>query len=220
MSSNASLKVSEQRVRESQARVTEAKTNYLPSVDLNFQYTPSQRFPLIQIPAAGSAVLVPYKSSTTSNVTNLNLSDAQMCAVFSNKTGGQTWGQLRGTTDATTVKVVYRTDNSGTTELLSRYLVAACPTSGFVVSNNFATMVAGAVTGGTIPAHWFGANGQLKPSKVERAAAERERAAVLLQPSRGRIEAKRPERGARGAGCGRARSQGCRLSFNGTKGRR
>ena len=111
---------------------------------------------MIQIPAVATSVLIPYKRS---GISNLNLSDAQMCAVFSNKTGGQTWGQLRGTTDATTVKVVYRTDNSGTTELLSRYLVAACPTSGFVVSNNFATMVAGAVTGGTIPAHWFGANG-------------------------------------------------------------
>jgi ABC-type phosphate transport system substrate-binding protein len=111
---------------------------------------------MIQVPAVGTSVLVPYKRA---GIANLNLTDAQMCAIFSNKTGGQTWGQLRGTTDATTVKVVYRTDTSGTTELLARYLVAACPSSGFVVSNAFTTMVAGALTGGTIPSHWVGANG-------------------------------------------------------------
>jgi HAE1 family hydrophobic/amphiphilic exporter-1 len=51
MTNNESLKVTEQRMRESQARVTEAKTNFLPQLNLGFQYTPSQRFPLIQIPA-------------------------------------------------------------------------------------------------------------------------------------------------------------------------
>lgn len=118
--------------------------------------------PLIQIPAVGAAVLVPYKSSTTSNVTNLNLSDAKMCAVFSKKPGGTTWSEVLGTTgDTTPVQVVYRTDTSGTTELLSRYLVAACPGSGFVVSNSFATMVAGALPSGTTLATtgWLGVNG-------------------------------------------------------------
>jgi hydrophobic/amphiphilic exporter-1 (mainly G- bacteria), HAE1 family len=48
---NQSLKVTEQQVRESQARVAESKANFLPRVDLNFLYTPAQRFPLIRIPA-------------------------------------------------------------------------------------------------------------------------------------------------------------------------
>ncbi|MGH9385626.1 MAG: efflux RND transporter permease subunit [Vicinamibacterales bacterium] len=48
---NEGLKVAQQRVRETQAQVTEAKTNYLPQVNLNFLYTPAQRFPLIRIPA-------------------------------------------------------------------------------------------------------------------------------------------------------------------------
>ncbi|QNK67000.1 substrate-binding domain-containing protein [Variovorax sp. PAMC26660] len=112
--------------------------------------------PVIQVTGVGTAVLVPYKRS---GIANLNLTDAQMCAVFSNKTGGQTWGQLRGTSDTTTVKVIYRTETSGTTELLSRYLKAACPTSNFTISNSFATVVGTALTGGTIPAHWVGATG-------------------------------------------------------------
>ena len=51
MNNNQGLKVAEQQVHEQQSRVAEAKANFLPSVDLNFQYTPAQRFPLIRIPA-------------------------------------------------------------------------------------------------------------------------------------------------------------------------
>ncbi|MDP1571789.1 MAG: efflux RND transporter permease subunit [Vicinamibacterales bacterium] len=51
MTSNQALKVTEEEVRVGQARVSEARTAFLPSVDLTFLYTPTQRFPLIQIPA-------------------------------------------------------------------------------------------------------------------------------------------------------------------------
>ncbi|MGJ7530272.1 substrate-binding domain-containing protein [Variovorax sp. GB1P17] len=118
--------------------------------------------PLIQVPAVATAVLIPYKRAA---VTTLPLTDAKMCAIYSNKTGGQTWGQVRGVVDTTTVKVVYRSDTSGTTELLSRYLVAACPTSGFKVSNSFATVVGNALPGATSttavapPAHWVAVSG-------------------------------------------------------------
>ncbi len=50
ISANEGLKVVQEKVRESQAHVTEAKTNYLPELNLNFLYTPAQRFPLIRIP--------------------------------------------------------------------------------------------------------------------------------------------------------------------------
>ncbi|MCY1226328.1 Alkaline phosphatase L [compost metagenome] len=113
--------------------------------------------PMIQVPAVATSVLIPYKRA---GIADLNLTDAKMCAVFSNKTGGQTWGQVRGTADTTTVKVIYRADSSGTTELLSRYLVAACPGAGFTVSNNFATVVGGALSpANVIPAHWVSATG-------------------------------------------------------------
>jgi outer membrane protein TolC len=51
LSANQGLKVVQERVRESQGRVAEARTNYLPQVNFNYLYTPSQRFPLIRIPA-------------------------------------------------------------------------------------------------------------------------------------------------------------------------
>ena len=51
LANNETLKVAQEQVRESQGRVEEAKANFLPSVNLNFVYTPAQRFPLIRIPA-------------------------------------------------------------------------------------------------------------------------------------------------------------------------
>ena len=51
LAANESLKVVQEQVRETQGRVQEAKTSFLPSVNLNFLYTPAQRFPLIRIPA-------------------------------------------------------------------------------------------------------------------------------------------------------------------------
>ena len=48
---NQSYKVSEERLRESQANVMAAKAAFLPSLNLNFLYTPSQASPLLKIPA-------------------------------------------------------------------------------------------------------------------------------------------------------------------------
>jgi HAE1 family hydrophobic/amphiphilic exporter-1 len=50
LSSNESLKVIQEQVRESQGRVQEARAEFLPSVNMNFLFTPAQRFPLIRIP--------------------------------------------------------------------------------------------------------------------------------------------------------------------------
>ena len=51
LSANEGLKVAKERVVETQSRVQEAKTNFLPQVNLGYTYTPTQRFPVIRIPA-------------------------------------------------------------------------------------------------------------------------------------------------------------------------
>ncbi len=51
LSNNEGLKVARERVAETQARVQESKTTFLPQVNLNYSFTPSQRFPVIKIPA-------------------------------------------------------------------------------------------------------------------------------------------------------------------------
>jgi len=51
LSNNEGLKVAKERVVETQARVQEAKTSFLPQVNLGYTYMPTQRFPVIRIPA-------------------------------------------------------------------------------------------------------------------------------------------------------------------------
>ncbi|MDH4065141.1 MAG: efflux RND transporter permease subunit, partial [Acidobacteriota bacterium] len=51
LTANEGLKVVGEQMRESQARVSEARANYLPQVNFSYLYTPSQKFPLIRIPA-------------------------------------------------------------------------------------------------------------------------------------------------------------------------
>ena len=51
LSANEGLKVAKERVVETQARVQEAKTSFLPQVSLGYNYLPAQRFPVIRIPA-------------------------------------------------------------------------------------------------------------------------------------------------------------------------
>jgi outer membrane protein TolC len=50
VTANEGLKVVQEQVRESQGRVQEARTSFLPTANLNFLYTPAQQFPLIRIP--------------------------------------------------------------------------------------------------------------------------------------------------------------------------
>ena len=75
MSSNEALKVSEEQVRETQSRVAEAKASFLPSVDLNFLYTPAQRFPLIRIPAG---VFGPNEQTFEAGFTRQNIMQLQI----------------------------------------------------------------------------------------------------------------------------------------------
>jgi outer membrane protein len=51
LTANEGLKVAKERVVETQSRVQEAKTSFLPQVNLGYTYLPSQRFPVIRIPA-------------------------------------------------------------------------------------------------------------------------------------------------------------------------
>jgi outer membrane protein len=51
LSANEGLKLAQEKVVETQARVQEAKTNFLPQVSLAYNYLPTQRFPVIRVPA-------------------------------------------------------------------------------------------------------------------------------------------------------------------------
>ncbi len=90
--------------------------------------------PLIQIPTLGVPITIPYNESGETGT--LALSDAQLCGVLSGKITD--WHSLVPKIPAgTTINVVYRTDGSGTTFLLTQHLNAVC-TSG---NSNFSIPV-------------------------------------------------------------------------------
>ena len=64
------MKVNEERLRESQAYVSEAKAAFLPSLNLNFLYTPTQASPLLKIPAG---VFGPNEQTFRANLTRENV---------------------------------------------------------------------------------------------------------------------------------------------------
>ncbi|MCQ2995419.1 substrate-binding domain-containing protein [Pseudomonas syringae] len=101
--------------------------------------------PLVQIPSVGTSITIPYKK--TGNTT-LNLTSAQLCQAFSGQAA--TWGALLGTTDATPIRVVYRSGSSGTSEILARHLNSQCPTL-FTTSSTFTTAQTGAEPTNWIP---------------------------------------------------------------------
>lgn len=101
----------------------------------------------IQIPAVATSVLLPYKhTNATSGVTvaDLNLTTEQICKIYSRTV--TTWNQINTAYGADPIKVIYREDNSGTTELLADYLKAGCAPYSitFTVSNDFKLVVASA----------------------------------------------------------------------------
>src|SRR5688572_2108169 len=68
--SNEGLKVSQERLRESQAAVAEARAAFLPTLDANFLYTPSQASPLLKIPAG---VFGPTEQTFRANLVRENV---------------------------------------------------------------------------------------------------------------------------------------------------
>jgi hydrophobic/amphiphilic exporter-1 (mainly G- bacteria), HAE1 family len=72
---NESLKVDRERVSEMRSRVSEASAAFLPSLNLNFLYTPAQRFPMIRIPAGifGPNEMTFSAAFTRQNIMRLDL---------------------------------------------------------------------------------------------------------------------------------------------------
>jgi outer membrane protein TolC len=75
LASNEGLKVAQEQVRESQGRVEEARAAFLPSANLNFLFTPAQRFPLIRIPAG---VFGPNEQTFEAGFTRRNIMQLEL----------------------------------------------------------------------------------------------------------------------------------------------
>lgn len=91
--------------------------------------------PLVQIPSVGTPVTISYKGPAA----GVTLNKAQLCGVLSGKyTKWSDVGVSSGSApDAFTV--IYRSDSSGTTELLTRHLQAVCGTDANVAFSGKST---------------------------------------------------------------------------------
>lgn len=114
--------------------------------------------PLIQIPYLTTPITIPYVSGPTGAVA---LNDSDLCGVFSGKLTN--WNQLTNPstgslyTNNLPFKVVYRSDNSGTTDLLTRHLAAVCSSSTSAITFTETQSLASLFT--TVPSNFIAESG-------------------------------------------------------------
>lgn len=132
--------------------------------------------PLIQIPYIVTPITVPVvngpavTSTTTPQTTpgqahSIALNDDDLCGIFSGKLTN--WNQVTNpetsavyTTNAP-IKVIYRSDGSGTTELLTRHLAAVCKTANTATGVTFVDSLTftASFPGGVVPSNFTPASG-------------------------------------------------------------
>ncbi|RQS14686.1 phosphate ABC transporter substrate-binding protein [Burkholderia sp. Bp9002] len=131
--------------------------------------------PLIQIPYIVTPITIPVvngpavTSTTTPQTTpgqahSIALNDNDLCGIFSGKLTN--WNQVTNPeTNATyaanaPIKVIYRSDGSGTTELLTRHLAAVCTTANTAANVKFVdSLTFTASFPGGMPANFVAASG-------------------------------------------------------------
>jgi len=111
----------------------------------------------VQFPAVGGAIAVIYNNAD--QTTRLNLTESQICQIFAGQITN--WNKIIKTLPSKPIKLVVRSDGSGTTYSWMNHLSAVCPTahpktvSGFTTQSVYAT---GAV-GGVLPAGTLAVSG-------------------------------------------------------------
>lgn len=140
--------------------------------------------PLIQIPYIVTPITVPVvngpavTSTTTPQTTpgqahSIALNDNDLCGIFSGKLTN--WNQVINpetittsnptgnpyTTTSTPIKVIYRSDGSGTTELLTRHLAAVCTSTNTASGVTFVDSLTftASFPGGVVPSNFTPASG-------------------------------------------------------------
>ncbi|AOJ42383.1 phosphate ABC transporter substrate-binding protein [Burkholderia lata] len=133
--------------------------------------------PLIQIPYIVTPITIPVvngpavTSTTTPQTTpgqahSIALNDDDLCGIFSGKLTD--WNQVINpqtgsayTTTSSPIKVIYRSDGSGTTELLTRHLAAVCSATNTATGVTFVDSLTftASFPGGVVPSNFTGVSG-------------------------------------------------------------
>lgn len=134
--------------------LTQVQINDYLTTGLGKLGTPTGHGPLIQIPSVGTPVTISYKGPTA----DITLTKAQLCGVLSGKfTKWSDVGVSSGSApDA--FKVIYRSESSGTSELLTRHLQAVCGADSNVAFQGKSTF-AQEFPSNTPPANFIAATG-------------------------------------------------------------
>lgn len=116
----------------------------------------SSRGEAVQFPAVAGAIGVIYNNSGVTGTPNLT--DAQVCAIFA---GSYTnWNQISSSYASKALKVIYRSDGSGTTFSLSNHLSQVCTlASGHFVTDQTFTTVDSVLFPSSLPSNFTGASG-------------------------------------------------------------
>jgi len=120
---------------------------------------------LIQLPSMGVGIAIPVVNTAVTKNGALILNDSDLCGVFSGKLtdfSQLTLGQGSVTPTAGAINVVYRSDGSGTSFLLTNHLSAVCTTGNggnsnitFTATTSFASLF----QNGTPPGNFIGESG-------------------------------------------------------------
>jgi phosphate transport system substrate-binding protein len=120
---------------------------------------------LIQLPSMGVGIAIPVVNTAVTKNGALILNDSDLCGVFSGKLtdfSQLTLGQGSVTPTAGAINVVYRSDGSGTSFLLTNHLSAVCTTGNggnsnitFTATTSFASLF----PNGTPPGNFIGESG-------------------------------------------------------------
>jgi ABC-type phosphate transport system substrate-binding protein len=135
-----------------------ASDNPLSSSQVSGYTLSAEDGPLIQLPMIGVGVTIPYVNAGLKKT--LTLTDSQICGVLSGLITN--WSQLSTKATAGEIEVVYRSDSSGTTYLLTQHLNAVCTASNsafpvlpVAITKTFASLF----TGGKPPSNFTGESG-------------------------------------------------------------
>lgn len=134
---------------------SESVITYTELSNYNFGTVAAAVGKLIQVPVAATSVAIVFNKS---GVSSLNLTSDQLCSIFTGKdaTGNAftTWDRINSSFPATPIKVVYRSESSGTSELFTRHLEVVCGTWRFTTNSTFTTAKVG-----DEPWNWVSARG-------------------------------------------------------------
>jgi phosphate transport system substrate-binding protein len=116
--------------------------------------------PLIQLPAFGVPITVPFDDGAATAVT---LTDNDLCGIFSGKLTNWSQTSAAGKVPANPITVVFRADGSGTTFLFTNHLASVCTTANSNFSFSGSTALVGTQYFGglftTLPSNFATAKG-------------------------------------------------------------